>query len=397
MRRLECDVVVVGAGPAGSLAARTAAEKGTKVILLEEHPEVGRPIFCAEGLSLNGIKDAGVKPEPPIVCQEISKARVYAPDMNFVELTSSDWRGFTLNRDVFDRALSENAVKAGAELMTSTRVMDVIKDGGTVTGVKAISNGEPLQLLAKIVVGADGHASVVRKKAGFRRWFPDVCTCAQFRLGGLSLDEPEVNDFLLSSEIAPGGYAWVFPKSGEVANVGLGVRRVHTAPPIHYLRKWVSSDPRFKDAEIQLVNGGICPVSGNLDKTVDDGVILCGDAAGQLIPMTGAGIHSGVEAGKMAGDTAARAIQEGDVSATRLSEYERHFEEYWGKRIKDSRRVLEMLDKFSDENLNTLAKVVTHEDVLNLANGTAVARTLTRIVARAPIGIMGLISEYLRG
>jgi len=397
MRRLECDVVVVGAGPAGSLAARTAAEKGTQVILLEEHPEVGRPVFCAEGLSLNGIKDAGVKPEPPIVCQEISKARVYAPDMNFVELTSSDWRGFTLNRDVFDRALSENAVKAGAELMTSTRVTDVIKDGGTVTGVKAISNGEPLQLLAKIVVGADGHASVVRKKAGFRRWFPDVCTCAQFRLGGLSLDEPEVNDFFLSSEIAPGGYAWVFPKSGEVANVGLGVRRVHTAPPIHYLRKWVSSDPRFKDAEIQLVNGGICPVSGNLDKTVDDGVILCGDAAGQLIPMTGAGIHSGVEAGKMAGDTAARAVQEGDVSATRLSEYERHFEEYWGKRIKDSRRVLEMLDRFSDENLNTLAKVVTHEDVLNLANGTAIARTLTRIVARAPIGIMGLISAYLRG
>jgi len=397
MRRLECDVVVVGAGPAGSLAARTAAEKGTQVILLEEHPEVGRPVFCAEGLSLNGIKDAGVKPEPPIVCQEISKARVYAPDMNFVELTSSDWRGFTLNRDVFDRALSENAVKAGAELMTSTRVTDVIKDGGTVTGVKAISNGEPLQLLAKIVVGADGHASVVRKKAGFRRWFPDVCTCAQFRLGGLSLDEPEVNDFFLSSEIAPGGYAWVFPKSGEVANVGLGVRRVHTAPPIHYLRKWVSSDPRFKDAEIQLVNGGICPVSGNLDKTVDDGVILCGDAAGQLIPMTGAGIHSGVEAGKMAGDTAARAVQEGDVSATRLSEYERHFEEYWGKRIKDSRRVLEMLDKFSDENLNTLAKVVTHEDVINLANGTAVARTLTKIVARAPIGIMGLISAYLRG
>jgi digeranylgeranylglycerophospholipid reductase len=397
MRRLECDVVVVGAGPAGSLAARTAAEKGTQVILLEEHPEVGRPIFCAEGLSLGGIKDAGVEPEPPIVCQEISKARAYAPDMNFVELTSSDWRGFTLNRDAFDRALSENAVKAGAELMTSTRVTDVIKDGGTVTGVKAISDGEPLQVDAKIVIGADGHASVVRKKAGFRRWFPDVCTCAQFRLGGLSLDEPEVNDFLFGSEIAPGGYAWVFPKSSEVANVGLGVRRIHTAPPIHYLRRWISSDPRFKDAEIQLVNGGICPVSGNLDKTVDDGVILCGDAAGQLIPMTGAGIHSGVEAGKMAGDTAARAVQEGDVSSTRLSEYERHFEEYWGKRIKDSRRVLEMLDKFSDENLNTLAKVVTHEDVINLANGMAVAQTLTRIMARAPIGIMGLISAYLRG
>ncbi len=397
MRRLECDIVVVGAGPAGSLAARTAAENGAQVILLEEHLEVGQPVYCAEGLSLNGLKDAGVEPRPPIVCQEITKARVYAPDMNFVELTSSDWRGFTLNRDVFDRTLSENAVRAGAELMTGTRATGVMRDGDTVTGVEAISDGGPLRVKARVVIGADGHASVVRKTAGFRRWFPDVCTCAQYRLGGLSLDEPEVNDFLLGSRIAPGGYAWIFPKSGQVANVGLGVRRIHAAPPIEYLKKWVSSDPRFKDAEIQLVNGGICPVSGNLDKTVDNGVILCGDAAGQLIPMTGAGVHSGVEAGKMAGETAARAVEEGDVSAVRLSEYERLFEDYWGKRIRDSRRVLEMLDKFSDENLNTLAKVVTHEDVLNLANGTAVARTLARIVARAPIGIMGLISAYLRG
>ncbi len=397
MRRLECDIVVVGAGPAGSLAARTAAENGAQVILLEEHLEVGKPVYCAEGLSLDGLKDAGVEPRPPIVSQEITKARVYAPDMNFVELTSSDWRGFTLNRDVFDRTLSENAVRAGAELMTGTRATGVIRDDDTVTGVEASNEGEPLRVKARVVIGADGHASVVRRTAGFRRWFPDVCTCAQYRLGGLSLDEPEVNDFLLGSRIAPGGYAWIFPKSGQVANVGLGVRRIHAAPPIEYLKKWVSSDPRFKDAEIQLVNGGICPVSGNLDKTVDNGVILCGDAAGQLIPMTGAGIHSGVEAGKMAGDTASRAVEEGDVSAVRLSEYERRFEDYWGKRIRDSRKVLEMLDKFSDNNLNTLAKVITHEDVLNLANGTAVARTLTRIVARAPIGIMGLISAYLRG
>jgi digeranylgeranylglycerophospholipid reductase len=397
MRRLECDVVVVGAGPAGSLAARAAAENGARVIFLEEHPEVGYPVYCAEGLSLNGLRDAGVEAKPPITCQEITKARVYAPDMNLVELTSSNWRGFTLNRDAFDRALSENAVEVGAELMTSTRVMSVIKDGDAVTGVEAINDGETLRVEAKIVIGADGHASVVRKTAGFRRWFTDVCTCAQYRLGGLSLDDPESNDFFLGFKIAPGGYAWVFPKSGEVANVGLGVRRKHTAPPIHYLKEWISSDPRFKDAEIQLVNGGICPVSGTLEKIVGNGIILCGDAAGQLIPMTGAGIHSGVEAGKMAGETAARAVEEGDTSAVRLSEYERLFGEYWGKRIKDSRRVLEMLDKFSDENLNTLAKVVTNEDVLNLANGTAVARTMTKIVARAPVGILGLLSAYLWG
>jgi digeranylgeranylglycerophospholipid reductase len=396
MRLLECDVVVVGAGPAGSMGARAAAERGAHVILLEEHPQVGHPVHCAEGLSLNGIKDAGVEPEPPIVSQEITKARVHAPDGSFVELTSTDWRGFNLNRDAFDRALAENAVEAGAELMTSTRALDITREGDYVTGVKADSESGALEIKAGVVIGADGHASLIRRAAGLGRYFPDVCTCAQFRLGGLSLREPDVNDFLLSSSVAPGGYAWVFPKSSVVANVGLGVRRIHTAPPITYLKKFVDSDPRFKSAKVLLVNGGICPVSGILEKTVDNGVMLVGDAAGQLIPMTGAGVHTGVEAGKMAGEVAAEAVRDGDVSASRLSEYERLFNEYWGKRIRESRRVVEMLDRFSDEDLNTLARIITNEDILNLANGTAVGRTLTKIVARAPFRMIRLVSSYIR-
>ncbi len=397
MRILDCDIIVVGAGPAGSLAARSAAERGARVILLEEHPQVGYPVSCAEGLSLSGIKDAGVEPKPPIVSQEITKARVYAPNRDYVELTSSDWRGYNLNRDAFDRALAENAVEAGAELMLNTRAKTVIWDGDAVSGVKATGEDGLLEIRAKVVIGADGYASVIRKTAGFGSWFPDVCTCAQFRLGNLDLDEPDVNDFLLGSNVAPGGYAWVFPKSNEVANVGVGVRRIHKAPPVEYLKRFVDSDSRLEEAKVLLVNGGICPVSGTLDKTVDDGVILVGDAAGQLIPMTGAGVHSGVEAGKIAGEIAAEAAEMGDVSASTLSVYEKRFDEYWGKRISDSRRVLEMLDRFSDENLNTLARVITNEDILNLANGVAVTRTLARIVTRSPIGIIKLISAYIRG
>lgn len=364
---------------------------------MEEHPQVGHPVQCAEGLSLDGIKDAGVEPKPPIVSQQISKARVYAPNMDFIELTSSDWSGFNLNRDAFDQALAEKAVEAGAVLMLSTKATTVVRDGDAVVGVRATGNGGPLEIKARIVIGTDGYASVIRKTAGLGGWFPDFCTCAQFKLGGLSLDDPNVNDFLLGSDIAPGGYAWVFPKSREVANVGVGVRRIHNEPPIEYLKRFVDSDPRFSGAKILLVNGGICPVSGVLEKTVDDGLILAGDAAGQLIPMTGAGIHSGVEAGKMAGEVAAGAVDEGDLSALRLSVYEKRFDEYWGKRIRDSRKVLEMLDRFSDENLNTLARVITNEDVINLANGVSVTRTLVRIMARSPIGIIRLISAYVRG
>ncbi|NIS11127.1 MAG: NAD(P)/FAD-dependent oxidoreductase, partial [Thermoplasmata archaeon] len=108
--------------------------------------------------------------------QEITKARVYAPDRSFVELTSTNWRGFNLNRDAFDRALAENAVEAGAELMTSTRALDITREGDCVTGVKADSEGGALEIKAGVVIGADGHASLIRRAAGLGRYFPDVCT-----------------------------------------------------------------------------------------------------------------------------------------------------------------------------------------------------------------------------
>jgi len=396
MRLINSDVVVVGAGPAGCLAAKTAASKGVHVVLLEEHAEIGAPVHCAEGLSLNGIMDAGVEPVKPIVSQKISRARVFAPNRSYVDLTSGDWVGYTLNRDVFDRALGERAVKAGAELLTCTEANSILKESGEIVGVMAEQRGEPLQIRAKVVVGADGCRSIIRRSAGLGRWYPDIVTCAQYQLGGLRLDDPETNEFYVGFKYAPGGYAWVFPKSEEVANVGLGVRHVHDKPAIEYLKRFIDSDPRFKGAKVLRRGGGVTPVSGMLEKIVDDHLMLVGDAAGQLIPMTGAGVHSGVEAGKIAGAVAAEAVEEGDLSVERLSEYRTSFEKYWGKRIRDSRRVVEMLDKFNDDDLDALASIVTNEDVLNLANGNDVKKTLARIVKRSPVKIMKLIAAYLR-
>jgi len=397
MHLLRCDVAVVGAGPSGSIAARAAAEQGADVILLEEHSQVGLPISCAEGLSLDGLKDAGVEPTPEIVSQRITRVRVFAPNKRYLELTSSDWVGYTINRDVFDRVLSERAVEAGAELMTGTKAVGVLSKNGVVSGVHARRGGETLRIEAKIVIGADGCASTVRRAAGLGSWYPDFVTCAQYRLGNLSLDESDVSEFHLGSKVAPGAYAWVFPKSGEVANVGQGVRRMHTEPPLAYLKRFVDSDPRLRGGEALMVSGGITPVSGVVDKVVGDGVMLVGDAAGQLIPCTGAGVHSGVVAGRMAGEVAAYAAEEGDVSASRLSEYERLFDAVWGKRIRDSGRVVEMLDRFSDEDLNTFAEVLTSEDVFALANGKNVAGVLARVVRQAPLKIIKLVAAYMRG
>ncbi len=396
MQQYNCDVLIVGAGPAGSMAARTAAEKGVDVIILEEHEVPGTPVYCAEGLSIVGITDGGLEPVSPYVSQQINTARVFAPNGKTLDLTSDNWKGYTLDRQVFDRTLAENAVKAGAKLMTETRATDVIKDGKKIVGVKAVKAGEELEFYAKVVIGADGHWSIIRRRAGLQRYFPDFVTCAQYQLGGLDLEDPTANEFYMGSKYAPGGYAWVFPKSKSVANVGLGVRKTHSRAPIEYLKDFCANDPRFRNAKIIKINGGICPVSGTLDKITLDGLILVGDAAGMLVPMTGAGIHSGIESGKMAGRVAAEAIQEGDVSEKRLNQYRAEFDKYWGKRIKESGRVLEMLDKFADDDLNTLADVINNDDILALANGENVAIALAGIVKRSPRKLMQLIRAYLR-
>jgi len=385
----------VGAGPAGSLAARAAAENGAETVLLEEHPQPGTPVYCAEGLSVGGILDGGLEPRPPYVAQEIKTARVFAPGGRHLDLTSGEWTGYTLNREVFDKALADKAVEAGARLFTSTRVVDLVWDGSRVAGVKAVSEGGPLEFRSRVVIGADGHWSIVRRRAGLQRYFADYVSCAQYQLGGLKLEDPTVNEFYLGARYAPGGYAWVFPKSEEVANVGLGVRRIHTKPAVEYLQDFCQADPRFRDAKVLKVNGGICPVSGVLDEITRDGLILVGDAAGMLVPMTGAGIHSSIVAGRMAGEVAARAVEEGDISAARLGAFRKSFDEYWGRRIRDSRRVLEMLDRFTDEDLDLLAEVVTSQDIISLANGENVAATLAGLVRRSPGKILRLIRAAL--
>lgn len=396
MRLNVCDLVVVGAGPAGNMAAKTAAEEGLNVILIEEHPKVGVPVYCAEGISVHGLKTADLEPEPGLISQEIDKAKAYAPNGNYIDITRGEWVGYTINRPIFDRTLAEKAVDAGAELMLKTRAIKVIKDKGTVVGIAADQEGDNVRINANIVIGADGHSSVVRRSAGLDRWFPDVVSCAQYRLKGIRLEDAHTSEFWIGEKFAPGGYAWVFPKSEDIANVGLGVRDRHVKPAIEYLKDFIASDQRFKDARIIEKGGGICPVSGILDKIVDDGLMLVGDAAGELIPCTGAGIHTAIEAGKIAGKVAAEAVSERNTTAIRLSEYRMRFEEIYGKRIEDSYKVVKMLDKFSDDDLNMIADILTSEDIIHLTNGVKVHITLARLLKRSPMRLMKLIKSYIR-
>ena len=388
------DIIVVGAGPAGSLTARTATEYGAKVLILEEHEQAGTPVYCAEGLSLKGIIESGLEPVEPLIAQKITKIKVIVPSGKTVEITHKEIEGYVLNREYYDKALADKAEEAGAVMMNRTKALGVIKKDGVVVGVKAERDGEIFELRAALVVGADGHASVIRRSAGLKRYFDDYGVTAQWTVTGIMLEEHDASEIYIGS-IVPGAYVWVFPKSKTVANIGLGIRTDKSKPAIQVLDDFIANDPRFRDGKKERKTGGICPSTGTLDKIVDDGLMLVGDAAGMVVPLSGAGIHTSIEAGKIAGKIAAAAVKEGDVSAGRLLEYHRLFKAAWGKNLRDSRRMLELADKLTDDDMNRVADIIHQEDILDLVNGRKVIRTTLGIALRDPLYSLRFLLKLL--
>ena len=129
------DIIVVGAGPAGSLTARIAAEHGANVLIIEEHEQAGTPVYCAEALGMSGFIESGLEPVEPLIAQKINKVKVIAPNGKIVAITHKEIKGYILNREHYDKALADKAEEAGAEMMNNTKALGVIKEGGVVVGI----------------------------------------------------------------------------------------------------------------------------------------------------------------------------------------------------------------------------------------------------------------------
>jgi digeranylgeranylglycerophospholipid reductase len=355
------DVLVIGAGPAGSIAAKTAAEKGLSVLLIEKRQEIGDPVRCAEGVSKEHLKKH-VEIDKKWICADLKGSRIYSPDGTKIEMSeeiAGGEVGYVLERKVFDRALAEQAAKAGAEVRVKTRATDLIIEDGFVKGAKLMHLGKEYNVRSKIVIGADGVESKVGRWAGIDTSLKpvDIETCAQYIVAGINIDQ-QYCEFYVGNEIAPGGYVWIFPKGDGKANVGIGVLGNKTGKfkprPVDYLNTFL--EKKFPDAKIvEMVFGGV-PVSGSIEKTSANGLMLVGDAARQSDPVTGGGILNAMNAGKLAGEAAYEAISAGDVSLKKLEGvYEKRWRATIGHAIDLSLIVKNCFINISDEDLNSLA------------------------------------------
>lgn len=311
------DIVVIGSGPAGATVARIAAANDLKVLLIDKKQELGAPVQCSGALSRHALENVGLQVSDEFVNEEIFGFSIYNADGN---ATHVDYRilkpdeygangkclGYVVDRRRFDRFLMTQAERAGAEVWLKTEGLNYEpqQDGTCLIHVRRFN--ELITIKAIILVGADGLQSQVGKWAGLHTHIKlhELASCLQF-----ITDRVETNgllEIITGDKWAPGGYAWVFPKGHGYAEIGIGVVRNATGKnPQWYLDRLIHDSflkERFKHVRILEIQGGGVPLASPLTKQYADNLILVGDAARHVNPITGGGIHTALSGGKIAAE-----------------------------------------------------------------------------------------------
>tara|TARA_B100001123_G_scaffold396195_2_gene478380 strand:+ start:5233 stop:6333 length:1101 start_codon:yes stop_codon:yes gene_type:complete len=318
------DVIIVGGGPAGSTTARYAAQGGLGVIVVDSRDPIGSPLQCGE-LVPNNDEMSRLCPDVPdvddlfrtpdaAISRITTKMRLVPPNGKGLEY---NFDGIVLDRVAHDEALVELAVSSGAEYLLGNRVERI--EGDSVI----LSNGDTLR--GRIIVGAGGHSDPVR-----RQFWDGVSLNIPVKFvlkDGQHTDALELH----FGSVAPGGYAWVFPKE-RGSNIGVGIQRKMSGG--RSLNEFADEFFSKYDGEVAFRGAGSLPMSGTIDSFVKGNYLLVGDSAGMVLPSNGAGITIAMIGGRIAGQVISEHINEG-VS---LDEYERRWNSQMGTIMRNSKR-----------------------------------------------------------
>ncbi|MCS7114206.1 MAG: NAD(P)/FAD-dependent oxidoreductase [Nitrososphaerota archaeon] len=406
----EFDVIVVGAGTAGCLAAKTAAEAGLKVCLVERksRKEIGAKV-CGDALGEHHLRAVGLgNPPSDVVDKRIEGIKIYSPDMETVfTVRHEDFSGYLLNRRLFGQWLLRLSMDAGATLLDSTQCLGPLIEKNFVTGVTAknLKTGERVQLKGKVVVDSSGFLAVIRrklpKKIGIEAEISneDVEACyREIRQLKQETEDTKYCEIYLNQKITPGGYTWIFYKGGARVNAGLGVcMRKNFPNPKAQFYKHILTKPLF-DGSL-LLDGGAWydPTRRPLDCMAGNGVIITGDAACLVNPIHGGGIGPSMLSGFLAGKTIVEALEKGDASQKALWPYNiRYMEGYGTKQAGlDVFRMLLLTCRDEDLNYGMKYKLLTEEDVLKAGLGEEFRLNITETAKRVFKGLkrIGFLNE----
>jgi len=398
------DVIVVGAGTGGTMAAKEAARRGLKVLLIDRKPKekIGDKV-CGDAIGRHHFDNLGLSyPKGEELESVFEGIEVYSPDLETVfKIRGERLEGFGVNRHHFGQRLLREALDAGAELMDNTSVIEPIVKDHFVRGVVVRSGGKKTSIEADIVIDASGVTGVIRKRlpSDFdveKEILQEDLIVAYREIRELKrpIETPDYAKIYLTQTIAPGGYYWIFPKrGGNIVNVGIGVQSGQNAPnPKKQLYEYVLNQKIFEGSKIVHGGGGAVPTRRPLDCLVANGVMFVGDAAFQVNPVHGGGIGPSMIAGKIAGETAVKALENEDFSREGLWNYNVRFMHEYGAKQASLDIFRWFLQKLNDEELNwgMRHRLITEQDILKANLGEDLRLNITEKAVRFFRGIRRL-------
>ncbi len=406
---LDCDVAVVGAGPAGSRTARDLARAGLRVWLLEEHRRIGVPSHCSGLISPRTLREAEIGEEAAI--HRITGAFVHTQEGGEVALGGSATRAVAIDRVAWDETLCEQAQAAGAELVRA-RMTRAERENGHVR-LTAQTDGRERTLTARLVIGADGTHSRVARTLGM----PRPAEYA-YNLGIEGRISPDAraqwrDDYVhvfVGHDLAPGWFGWIIPTGGDVVRVGIGT--TGAVKPIAAYRRMEAAFPElFAGLEPIRMYGGTIPLAF-APRSYGDNVLLVGDAAGQVKPFSGGGIYTSLVAGRHAAATVSEAFERDAFGAKSLASYERRWKREIGRELRKSWHLRHFGLAMSGTQIERVVRALRspglqsladrHADIdypskvlLRLARSLPALATLGAVTVRRPGAALRLVRAHL--
>ncbi|ABS55684.1 geranylgeranyl reductase [Methanoregula boonei 6A8] len=334
MSRPAYDVVVAGAGPAGSAAARACAEQGLSVLCVEEQGTIGYPVQCAGLLSRAAFEECAVSRRS--IQNTVTGARIVPSSGQPLTINAGVPKAYVVDRALLDREMAQAAADAGAEFRPKTAVCG-IQDGKAITRG---ANGHE-EIPFRILIAADGPRGTIARSLGFAR--PPVFLAGIQAEGVL---HKEIDLVELYPDASPEFFGWVIPNGNGRARAGLcGKVQVKERFAAFLKRTGLQSD-------LHLVTGTI-PL-GVMPRTYGQRTLFVGDAAGFAKPTSGGGVYTGVRSARHAAAVAAACCEQDCFSDSALAEYERRWQEDIGRELSMGYRLFQMRQHLPAETIDQM-------------------------------------------
>jgi digeranylgeranylglycerophospholipid reductase len=336
------------------MAAMRAAEGGARTLLLEKHPQIGRPVCCAEAITTTGLERV-IKPRPEWVAAVIEGAQFVSPSGASMKFYHSA-AGFILHRELFDAGLAGLAAEAGAEVVTDATAIAVQMAGNSrIEKITVAQSGAKFDIGAKVIIAADGIESRIAYMAGIDTEISlrDIDSACQYLIGDIAIKEMLIT-VAVGNEIAPGGYAWIFPKSSSTANVGVSIcpEKAPRKKAKYYLDRFTAS--HFPGGNILRTTMGCTPSFNRNMPLLKGNLMIVGDAARVLDSLSGAGISNALISGSIAGNVAAKWLKGEDE----LKSYPQEFMRLKARELSAYKIFRSLFIQSNDSDLETIFRAV---------------------------------------